>query len=74
MQGVLGYETITGTTPTPASVRRQASVRMTSVVLATVEHARSSGRSELQATMQGLVGLGREASFCASVVGFKTEF
>ena len=39
-----GYEPIKGRTFTPASVRRQSSVKFTSIFLAVVEHARNSKR------------------------------
>ena len=55
VQGVPGYETITGTTPAPASVRRLSSVVFffTSVFLAVVESEGGNG-GESCATVQGL--------------------
>ena len=55
VHGVPGYETITSTTPVPASVRRLSSVVLffTSVFLAVVESGGGKG-GESCATEQGL--------------------
>ena len=55
VQGVPGYETITGTTPAPASMRRLSYVVffLTSVFLAVVESGGGNG-GESCVTVQGL--------------------
>ena len=55
MQGVPGYEIITGTAPASASVRRLSFIIhvLSSVFLAVVESGRGKG-GELHATVQGL--------------------
>ena len=60
MQRVPGYETITGTTPTPASVCCQSSVKFSSVILAVVEDARSRQKEVIRGD-GSRSGLGRGA-------------